>query len=198
MPVSRLWLRCPLIPQEFQGTIFYISCAVLKLCDTPDRLVVGSEADKNSVAQFITIRAFSLCQYWTNNAPILAVARNLCGGGGGGKPEARRWRQSLGGCGGMLTQKILKFRSPEMPFPEAISSSYLIQVIWFFNGNHTTPYLNSQNVQICILVSIILQWWFCDWGGNCPPPPPASYGHAYELIWISLPKIRVRPRYSYG
>ena len=47
-----------------------------------------------------------------------------------------------------------------------------------------TPYLNSQNVQIRILVSIILQWWFFDWGGgggegNCPPCPPASYGHGY-------------------
>ena len=53
------------------------------------------------------------------------------GGGGGGKPEARRWRQSLGGSGSMLPQKSLKFRSPEMPFPEAISSSYLIQVMIF-------------------------------------------------------------------
>ena len=55
----------------------------------------------------------------------MAVARNLCAGG---QPEARRWRQSLGG---LLPQKILKFRSPEMPFPEAISSSYLIQVMIF-------------------------------------------------------------------
>ena len=51
---------------------------------------------------------------------IIAVARNLCAGG---KPEARRRRQSLGGSGGMLPQK--------MPFPEAISSSYLIQVMIF-------------------------------------------------------------------
>ena len=65
----------------------------------------------------------------------MAVARNLCagggGGGGGGKPEALRRRQSLGGSGDMLPQKSLKFRSPEMPFPEAISSSYLIQVMIF-------------------------------------------------------------------
>ena len=66
----------------------------------------------------------------------MAVARNLCvcvwgGGGGGGKPEALRRRQSLGGSGGMLPQKMLKFRSPEMPFPEAISRSYLIQVMIF-------------------------------------------------------------------
>ena len=38
------------------------------------------------------------------------------------------------------------------------------------------------NVQIRILVSIIFQWWFFNWGGNCPPCPPASYGHdAYHL-----------------
>ena len=67
----------------------------------------------------------------------MAVARNLCvcvcggGGGGVGKPEALRRRQSLGGSGGMLPQKMLKFRSPEMPFPEAISRSYLIQVMIF-------------------------------------------------------------------
>ena len=53
---------------------------------------------------------------------LMAVARNLCAGG---MPEARRWRKSLGGL------EILKFRSPEMPFPEAISSSYLIQVMIF-------------------------------------------------------------------
>ena len=58
----------------------------------------------------------------------MTVAR---GGGGGGKPEARQWRQSLGGSGGLVPQKIVKFRSPEMPFPEAISSSYLIQVMIF-------------------------------------------------------------------
>ena len=55
----------------------------------------------------------------------MAVARNLCAGG---KPEARRRRQSQRGSGGMVPQKIVKFTSPEMPFPEATSSSYLIQV----------------------------------------------------------------------
>ena len=59
----------------------------------------------------------------------MAVARYLCAGGG--KPEARWRRQSLGGSGGMLPQKILKLGSPEMPFTEAISSSYLIQVMVF-------------------------------------------------------------------
>ena len=43
----------------------------------------------------------------------------------------------------MLPQKILKFRSPEMPFPEAISSSYLIQVMIFereaYNSYTKTP-----------------------------------------------------------
>ena len=63
----------------------------------------------------------------------IAVARNLCaeGEGGGGWGGASRRRKSRGGSGGMLPQKILKFRSPEMPFPEAISSSYLIQVMIF-------------------------------------------------------------------
>ena len=45
---------------------------------------------------------------------------------GGGKEDERWRRESVGGSGGMLPQKFLKFRSPEMPFPEAISSSYLI------------------------------------------------------------------------
>ena len=59
----------------------------------------------------------------------MAVARNLCAGGQArGAPVMP---VSIGGSGGMLPQKILKFRSPEMPFPEAISSSYLILVMIF-------------------------------------------------------------------
>ena len=75
------------------------------------------------------------CLFMACACICMAVARNLCaaggGGGGGGKPEACWRRKSLGGSGGMLPQKILKLRSPEMPFPEAISSSYLIQVMVF-------------------------------------------------------------------
>ena len=41
----------------------------------------------------------------------------------GGARERRR-REPLGGCGGMLSQKILKSRSLEMLFP-ALSKSYL-------------------------------------------------------------------------
>ena len=58
-------------------------------------------------------------------APWMTVARKLLGGGGGGggKEDERRRRESrLRGSGGMLPQKSFKlFRSPEMPFPEAIS-----------------------------------------------------------------------------
>ena len=46
----------------------------------------------------------------------------------GGKQDVHQRR--LGGSGGMVADKFLKFRSPEMPFPEAISSSYLIQVFF--------------------------------------------------------------------
>ena len=59
---------------------------------------------------------------------IMAVARNLCAGGQArGAPVTPVSR----GSGGMLAQKILKFKSPEMPFPEAISSSYLILLMIF-------------------------------------------------------------------
>ena len=58
----------------------------------------------------------------------MAVARNLCAGGQArGAPVTPVSR----GVWGMLPQKLLKFRTPEMPFPEAISSSYLIQVMIF-------------------------------------------------------------------
>ena len=62
--------------------------------------------------------------------PCMAVARNLWGGGGGGG-EATGAPVTPVSRGVWLPQKILKFRSPEMPFPEAISSSYLIQVMIF-------------------------------------------------------------------
>ena len=63
------------------------------------------------------------------NTHIMAVASNLCAGGQArGVPVTP---VSRGVSRGMLPQKILKFRSPEMPFPEAISSSYLIQVMIF-------------------------------------------------------------------
>ena len=50
----------------------------------------------------------------------------------GGARERRR-REALGGCGGMLPQKILKSRGLEMLFP-AFSKSYL----WF---THIANYL---------------------------------------------------------
>ena len=49
----------------------------------------------------------------------------------GGKRDTCRRRQSLGGSGDMLSQKVLKFRSPEVPFPEAISSSVPDPVMTF-------------------------------------------------------------------
>ena len=55
---------------------------------------------------------------------IMAVARNLCAGG-----QARGVPVTPVSRG--VPQKILKFKSPEMTFPEAISSSYLIQVMIF-------------------------------------------------------------------
>ena len=85
-----------------------------------------------------------------------------------------------------------------MPFPEAISSSLPNPGNDFFNGNHTSPYLNSQNVQIRILVSIILQWWFFDWGGNCPPWPPASYGHVRPVTGRTERQVTFRTRSDGG
>ena len=68
-----------------------------------------------------------------------------------------------------------------------------------------TPYLHSQNVQICILVSIILQWWFFDWGGGgatAPLAPPASYGHdPYHDadVFLLLPQVTPQiSNYTYG
>ena len=59
----------------------------------------------------------------------------MCGGGGGGGKrdvagDASR-KGGGGGSGGMFPKKFLKRRSPEMAFPEAISSSSLIQVMIF-------------------------------------------------------------------
>ena len=61
-----------------------------------------------------------MLQFLTANLCKLAVARNLCAGG-----QARVSRGVWGHA------PLDKFRSPEMPFPEAISSSYLIQVMIF-------------------------------------------------------------------
>ena len=47
---------------------------------------------------------------------------NISGGGGGARE--RRGREPLGGCWGMLPQKILKSKGLEMQFP-AFSKSYL-------------------------------------------------------------------------
>ena len=64
----------------------------------------------------------------TTTITIMTVARNLCAG----RPAGRAPETPVsGGSGGMLPRKMLKFRSPDMPFPEAISSSYLIQVMIF-------------------------------------------------------------------
>ena len=83
----------------------------------------------------------------------MAVARNLCVG-----------RQAKGGSGGMLPHNFLKLRSPEILFPEAITSSYLIQVmILVITRLHTA--------QVCILVSSILQCWFFGWGATFPLAP---------------------------
>ena len=66
--------------------------------------------------------------FWVSHILFMAVARNLCAGGQArGAPVTPVSR----GVWGHAPQKILKFRSPEMPFPEAISSSYLIQVMIF-------------------------------------------------------------------
>ena len=62
------------------------------------------------------------------NQSSMAVARNLCVGRQGRRvSEARVTR----GSGGMLPQKFLEFKSPEVPFPEAISRSYLILLMTF-------------------------------------------------------------------
>ena len=50
--------------------------------------------------------------------------RNKSNISGGGGARERRRREPLGGCGGMLPQKILKSRGLEMLFP-AFSKSYL-------------------------------------------------------------------------
>ena len=57
------------------------------------------------------------------------------GGGGGGGGGARKTSAGdasrYGGLGGILPQIYMKFKSPEMPFPEAISSSRLNLVVIF-------------------------------------------------------------------
>ena len=60
--------------------------------------------------------------------PVMAVARNLCAGGQArGAPVTPVTR----GVWGHAPPEIFEIRSPEMPFPEAFSSSYLILVMIF-------------------------------------------------------------------
>ena len=71
----------------------------------------------------------------------------------------------------MLPQKILKFRSPEMPFPEAISSSYLIQVMIFYRKSYNSiPKLpKCSNTYFGFYYSSMVVFWL---GGQLPPLPP--------------------------
>ena len=111
---------------------------------------------------------------------VMAVARNLCVGRQARcAPEAPVAR---GGSGGMLPQKCLKFRSSEMPFLEAISSSYLTRVV-ICQRQHTTPYLKLPKMfkyVFCFL--LFFNGDFLTWGGGgggatAPLSPPAGYGH---------------------
>ena len=71
------------------------------------------------------------------------------------KENGRRRRESLEGSGGKLHQKVLKFRSPEIPFPE-ISGQMMI-----FEG-HTSPYLKFPK-RSSIYFGLV---WIA---GICPP-----------------------------
>ena len=110
----------------------------------------------------------------------------MCGG-----RQERRAPESLWESAGILFQKCVKFRSPEMPFPEAISSFYLILVMIFPRYSHDSA---PETLQTFIHV----YWFPVFFNGdflivifgslsNAPPPPPppphplASYGHGLGI-----------------
>ena len=118
---------------------------------------------------------------WHPHPPLIAVARNLCAGGGQarGVPETPVSR-GVWGHGPPENFQILK------PW-NAISGSHF-KILPNPGNDFLTEIIRlhtqySQNVQIRVLVSIILQWCFFDWGGGggvatATLAPPASYGHA--------------------
>ena len=102
---------------------------------------------------------------------IMAVARNLCAG-----RQTRRVPEVLlaRGVWGHAPSRILfTFRSPEMLFLEAISSSHLIQVVIFQRySNHTTPYLKLPSMFKYIFWFLLFFNGDClTWGTTVPPCP---------------------------
>ena len=119
----------------------------------------------------------------------MAAARNVCGGRQTQRaPETRVARGGVargGVWGRMLPQTFLKCRSPEMPFPEAISSSP--DPGDDFTGNHTTPHLILPKRSSTTLVSGILQWLIFilaegRGGGTTACTPRPSHSH-YQQPW---------------
>ena len=90
----------------------------------------------------------------------------------GGKEDERRRLDTLEGSGGMLPQNFFKLKSPEMPFLEAISSSYLILLMIVQRYSyHTTPQRFKYVFWFLVFCNGVFFWLGCGGGGGGAAAP---------------------------